>query len=422
MTTRDRTADVMERYDYRLSALAASDPPFQVRYRARDGGRPAFDGIPPAVLLRGVLGRSLRDVCGDVGGVTFYRPEDGDGLIEARARVDDRLLFRGRLPEFEDDALLVEYRSEDRRASGGRYRQWFPEDADYPHSPTHRAIFQDFGAAGLALWTASNAAAQRSAERGVLTYCGGEAGLLALTGLHGMPLVNNKGETFAVDEYWAKLGRLHETRRTTRGEVTTIELRHWEDGRKDVRRRQKAEQKRSSRGQNEEQVRTTLGRRWDDPEPDQSQIQNSPPDPEPSRDASDSPPMSRARADGGGEDFAVRKTAEELLGQVEMRWALTPEQASQLAELSITRGLEVDLAPAGDRAPDLIDRILADPPAVVANPAGLLRARTREAVAGLLAEANRQRIRDCPSCSNGWVLDDEEKARRCQDCNGTGDK
>jgi hypothetical protein len=316
---------------------------------------------------------------------------------------------------------------------------WFPQSVEWPGSKKDKALRAARGGIGALVWDRSllYAEDQPARRRGTFTYTSDDDCLDRLN-LEGTPLVDNQGRSWTLDDLWKTTGQLKMTRKRRVGDRTKIEICDWEQWKQNHRRQRDAARRRRSRAENDADApRTASGRgadkqetrRGQDADPTTTPTESVTPPPASAGDAGSLPGGGRGSSavgetardggseDGGGESFAVRKAAETLLGNVEIAWALTPEQAASLAELSITRALETDLAPAGNRAPELVDAILADPPGVVSNPAGLLRTRARQAAADVAADAIRQKIADCPTCSNGWVLKDDGYAVRCPQCN-----
>lgn len=90
----------------------------------------------------------------------------------------------------------------------GRRRQWVTWDVQFNGGPLGVALREEFGVVGMFVFNSFICACAQSAELGTITYTN-DAQALALMQLWGLPLINEEGETWTLDELWMFLARRH---------------------------------------------------------------------------------------------------------------------------------------------------------------------------------------------------------------------
>jgi hypothetical protein len=110
--------------------------------------------------------------------------------------------------------------------SDKRRRRWVAHDVYFLDGPLGIALYDRFGAPGVALWYAFIAAAKKHHIEGRITYAS-DAEALTLLGLPGLELVDHHGHPFTLDDFWRLLGDHKVTRRTSRGRATQVVCTRW---------------------------------------------------------------------------------------------------------------------------------------------------------------------------------------------------
>lgn len=111
-----------------------------------------------------------------------------------------------------------------------RRRRYVMHDVYFLDDPLGVAIFDRFGAAGIALWMGFIAACKKNHIEGEMSYTS-EAEALAVMGLPGLPMVCSDGTTFSLEEFWTLLGDHKVTRRrrsARRLHVTSTRWTEWQ--------------------------------------------------------------------------------------------------------------------------------------------------------------------------------------------------
>jgi hypothetical protein len=138
-------------------------------------------------------------------------------------------------------------------------RRWLALDADLFGNTFTAQLLERFGWAGVGVWIAFLCACKRSPTQGQIHYFG-EAEALMLLDVVGLPLVDNSGEKWTLDDFWTFTGRMKQTRRTSRGRVRYVKSTHWERWQKSVAKQSERERKAYWRAEKRpEPVRTPTG-------------------------------------------------------------------------------------------------------------------------------------------------------------------
>lgn len=88
----------------------------------------------------------------------------------------------------------------------GRRRQWIKWDVFFNDGRLGSAIRDRFGVCGMTVFQSYLSACQRSAEAGTISFHN-DAQALAVMSLPGLPLVDENGDAWTLDEFWMFLAR-----------------------------------------------------------------------------------------------------------------------------------------------------------------------------------------------------------------------
>ena len=128
----------------------------------------------------------------------------------------------------------------------GRKSRWIAWDAYFLDSPLGLAVFDRFGAVGVALFAGFLSGCKKNHIQGEISFAS-DVEALNLMGLPGLHLVNNEGQPFELSDFWRCLGEHHTTRQRRRGRVLTVTSTKWDKWQKGYGRETDAERKRRSR-------------------------------------------------------------------------------------------------------------------------------------------------------------------------------
>lgn len=109
----------------------------------------------------------------------------------------------------------------------GRRRRWIALDVEFTTNPLGSRLRAEFGNEGPLVWIALLAAAKRSANEGMVSF-GSDTDLWHLLGID--------PPAFSSDDFLKVTGRMKETARRNRGQITDITLRRWGDLQQTIRR------------------------------------------------------------------------------------------------------------------------------------------------------------------------------------------
>lgn len=138
--------------------------------------------------------------------------------------------------------------------SDGRRTRWVAHDVYFLDEGLGHAMFERFGAAGVALWHGFIAACKKNHIEGQTSYASVPEALATL-GLPGLNLVNNDGEPFVFED-WLKLLSDHKViRRTSRGRRVKVACTRWARWQQAANRSRKADQQAHARAVADEQNR-----------------------------------------------------------------------------------------------------------------------------------------------------------------------
>ena len=136
----------------------------------------------------------------------------------------------------------------------GRRTRWVAHDVYFLDDDLGATMFDQFGAAGVALWHGFIAACKKNHVEGEITFAS-DAEALTIFGLPGMPLVDNDGASFDLAD-WLKLLSDHKViRRTSRGRRLKVVCTRWGRWQQAARRAKKAESQAERRDDEGEQTR-----------------------------------------------------------------------------------------------------------------------------------------------------------------------
>ena len=136
----------------------------------------------------------------------------------------------------------------------GRRTRWVAHDVYFLDDGLGSAMFDRFGAAGIALWHGFIAACKKNHVEGEVSWAS-DAEALLIFGLPGMPLVDSAGEPFALNDWLDLLSDHKVIRRTSRARRLKVACTRWKRWQQAARRSRKAEQKRARRDGTDEQNR-----------------------------------------------------------------------------------------------------------------------------------------------------------------------
>lgn len=140
----------------------------------------------------------------------------------------------------------------------GRRTRWVAHDVYFLDEGLGQAMFDRFGACGIALWHGFIAACKKNHIEGETSFAT-DAEALSVFGLPGMPLVDLEGETFELDD-WLKLLSDHKViRRRARGRRVQVACTKWGRWQQAANRHRKAEQQAARRDEAAEQNRRSEG-------------------------------------------------------------------------------------------------------------------------------------------------------------------
>lgn len=128
-----------------------------------------------------------------------------------------------------------------------RRRRFVMHDVYFLDDPLGTAVFDRFGACGVALWMGFIAACKKNHVQGEMSYAD-PAEALAVMGLPGMQLVDPAGEPFTLDDFWRLLGDHKVTRRRRAGRRVHVLSRRWTEWQVNPRSPKPGERKPRSEG------------------------------------------------------------------------------------------------------------------------------------------------------------------------------
>jgi hypothetical protein len=109
----------------------------------------------------------------------------------------------------------------------GRRSRWIAFDVQFLGGQTGAALFDRFGAAGVALFIGWLCACKMNPIQGRVSFVSDED-CLAQFGLTGLRLVDNDGGGFTLEEFWRWLGQRKQARRTYHGRITNVHATRWD--------------------------------------------------------------------------------------------------------------------------------------------------------------------------------------------------
>ena len=135
-----------------------------------------------------------------------------------------------------------------------RRTRWVAHDVYFLDDGLGAAMFERFGAAGVALWHGFIAACKKNHVEGEISFASVPEALTVF-GLPGMPLVDGDGEPFELDDWFKLLSDHKVIRRTSRARRLKVACTKWTRWQQSARRSTKAEQEAARRAEVDEQSR-----------------------------------------------------------------------------------------------------------------------------------------------------------------------
>lgn len=129
-------------------------------------------------------------------------------------------------------------------------RRWIVFDADFYGNDFTDRLHARFGWAGVGVFVAFLCAAKRSAIPGRISFTS-DAEARDLLRINGWPLVDDHGETWTLDDFWAFTGRMKQTQKTRRGRIQNVRATRWEQWQNVQKTLIERERKRRSRANSE---------------------------------------------------------------------------------------------------------------------------------------------------------------------------
>jgi hypothetical protein len=125
-------------------------------------------------------------------------------------------------------------------------RRWIVLDADFFANHFTDRLLERFGPAGICVFVAFLCAAKRSRIQGQITYAS-DAEALDILGIRNLPLVDNSGDKWTLDDFWKFTGTQKQTSRIRRGHLKNVKVTHWSHWQETLTREMAAERMRRSR-------------------------------------------------------------------------------------------------------------------------------------------------------------------------------
>lgn len=128
--------------------------------------------------------------------------------------------------------------------------QWLKLDAHFLGKPFTLKVAERFGAAGVLTWVAFLAACKQGQRQGAVTFGSEDALYRLLFPGFDVPLTDDSGVPWTLEEFFTYTGRMKQTRKTAHGRVQNVFATHWERWQNDQKTADARERKRRSRAQN----------------------------------------------------------------------------------------------------------------------------------------------------------------------------